>query len=290
MPARQPFTSLCQAIQRPTTCGRADLHVHTTHSDGTYTPAQVVELAGRCGLAAVAITDHDTLNGVAPARGVAVWSGVQVIAGVEITAEFLGRELHLLGYFVRLDDGLLNSALERLREHRAGRFWEMVKRLRDCGVSFGEEELRNGATAGALGRRHLAELLIKARRAGTVREAFHRYLKEGGRVAVPKVRLAVDEAIALVRGAGGVASWAHPSYDCTREALLTLRDAGLGAVEANYPSFRTSRVRELRRLAAELGLAVTAGSDCHGPGHPSRAVGACTLTAEEFASLSRKTG
>src|SRR4051794_10506667 len=112
MPARQPFTSLCQAIQRPATCGRADLHIHTTHSDGTYTPAQIVELAGRSGLAAVAVTDHDPLSGVAPARAAAVGSDVQVIAGVEITAEFLGRELHLLGYFVRLDNGPLNAALQ----------------------------------------------------------------------------------------------------------------------------------------------------------------------------------
>lgn len=102
---------------------------------------------------------------------------------------------------------------------------------------------------------------------------------------VPKLRLPVVEAIARVRGAGGVASWAHPSYDCTRETLTALRSGGLAAVEANYAGFRPGRVRELRALAAEVGLAVTAGSDCHGPGHPSRAVGACTLTAAELATL-----
>src|SRR5262249_11039052 len=150
-------------IQRPRTSGRVDLHVHTTHSDGTYTPAQVVELAGRCGLAALAVTDHDTLAGVVPARAAAVGTGINIIAGVEITAEFLGRELHLLGYFVRLDDNALNGALQRLRDHRSSRFWDMVERLNRCGVSFDDAELRASSGAGALGRRNLAELLVKAR-------------------------------------------------------------------------------------------------------------------------------
>jgi predicted metal-dependent phosphoesterase TrpH len=285
MPARQPFTALCQAIHRPRTSGRADLHIHTTFSDGTYTPAQVVELARRSGLAALAITDHDTLDGIAPTRDAAFGSGLNVIAGVEITTEFLNKELHLLAYFVPLDDADLNAALKRLRDHRTERFWDMVERLRGCGVSFAEEELRAQAGSGALGRRHLAELLVRSRRAGTVREAFQRYLGDSGRIVVPKLRLPVEKALALVGRAGGVASWAHPSYDCTRETLTTLRRGGLDAIEANYPGFRPSRVRELRTMAAELGLAVTAGSDCHGPGHPSRAVGACTLTVEEFAGL-----
>ena len=207
MPARQPFTALCQAAMRPRTSGRADLHLHTTHSDGSYTPVQVVELARRSGLAAVAITDHDTLAGVLPARTAAVGTEVKVIAGVEITAEFLGRELHLLGYFVNLEDGPLNAALERLRTARVGRFWDMVERLRACGVSLDEQELRTRAESGALGRRHIAEMLIQARRAGSMREAFQRYLGDKGRIAVPKLRLPVEEALTLVRGAGGVAAW-----------------------------------------------------------------------------------
>src|SRR5437660_10046721 len=106
MPARQPFTALCQLSARRRLAGRADLHVHTTHSDGTYTPAQVVELARRAGLAAVAVTDHDAVGGVAAARSAAGGDG-EVVAGVEITAEFRGRELHLLGYFFRPDEGPL---------------------------------------------------------------------------------------------------------------------------------------------------------------------------------------
>ncbi|MBY0528529.1 MAG: PHP domain-containing protein [Gemmataceae bacterium] len=290
MPAYQPFTALCQAISQPRTSGRADLHIHTVHSDGLYTPVEVIDLARRSGLAAVAITDHDTLEGVAPARAAAVGTTVSVISGVEITAERDGKELHLLGYFVNAEDAALGTALERLRAHRVGRFWEMVERLRGCGVSLDDEELQAQAAAGVLGRRHLALMLVKSRRAGSVREAFTRYLGDRSRLNVPKLRLPVAEAIALVRGAGGVASWAHPTYDCTRDSLMALRDQGLGAVEANYPSFRQTRMRELRAWAVELGLAVTAGSDCHGPGHPSRAVGACSLTAGELEQVRSMAG
>src|SRR5947209_3426979 len=134
MPARQPFTRLCQAAARGRCQDRADLHVHTTSSDGGYTPAEVVDLAIRSGLAGVAVTDHDTLDGIPAARAAAAGAPVEVIAGVEITAEYDGRELHLLGYFLRLDDAPLLSALARLRAHRAGRFWDMAERLRRCGL------------------------------------------------------------------------------------------------------------------------------------------------------------
>jgi hypothetical protein len=234
----------------------------------------------------MAITDHDTFGGVPEAQA-AAGSDLEVVPGVEISAEHAGRELHLLGYFIRPDDAALRSALRGLRKHRAERFWEMVERLRRCGVSVDEAELRAYAGDGVLGRRNLAEFLVRTRRTGTVREAFVRYLGDDGRVVLPKVRLEVAEAIALVRGAGGVASWAHPPYDCSREGLAALQRLGLAAVEADYPAHRQARRRELRRWAAELGLAVTGGSDCHGPGHAHRAVGACSVTAEEFDTLRR---
>jgi predicted metal-dependent phosphoesterase TrpH len=283
MPARQPFTALCQLAARGRYAGRVDLHLHTTHSDGAYTPEQVVELARRAGLSAAAITDHDTLGGVASAQAAAAGSGVEIVAGVEITAEYQQRELHLLGYFVALDYAPLTEALEELRLHRAARFQEMIERLRQRGVSFTGEERHVQGAPEALGRRHLAEMLVRTRRVATVREAFQRYLGDRGGVAAPKKRLPVAEAIALVRAAGGVAAWAHPSYDGTWEQLVELRDFGMGAVEVEYPNLRRSRTLELRAWAERLGLAITGGSDCHGPGR--RGVGSCTISAEEFARL-----
>src|SRR5438270_10600399 len=127
--------------------------------------------------------------------------------------------------------------------------------------------------------------MVKAGRARSVGEAFARYLGDHARAAVPKTRLPVAEAIALVRQAGGVAAWAHPSYDCNGENLRDLRRLGLGALEVNYPAFRAGRIQELRALATALDLAVTGGSDCHGPDQPKRAVGACTVTSEELERL-----
>jgi predicted metal-dependent phosphoesterase TrpH len=289
MPRRQPFTALCQAAAQPRSAGRSDLHVHTIHSDGAYTPAQVVDLAHRSGLASVAITDHDTLEGVPHAQRAAEGRGVEIVPGAEISTEHNGRELHLLAYFVRLDDPGLTEALQRLRAHRSERFCEMAERLRSCGVSLDGEEVATRAKMGAVGRRHLAMMMVDAGRVATVREAFARFLGDRGRVTVAKSRLPVREALALVRGAGGIASWAHPIYDGIREGLVELRSWGLAALEVDYPSCRPSRSRELRALAAAMGLAVTGGSDCHGPGHFRQNVGAHGITAAELESLRRLT-
>jgi 3',5'-nucleoside bisphosphate phosphatase len=280
MPAKQPFTYLCQQLARGPRAGRADLHLHTTASDGAYTPAEVVSLARRSGLAAIAVTDHDTLAGVGPARAAAAGASLEVIAGVEITCEFRGKELHLLGYFVDVEDRPLLDALATVCEGRAARFGAMVERLRQAGVSVEVE----GLEAHSLGRRHLAELLVAQGKAGSVREAFQRWLRDGAACCVAKRRIAVGEAIRLVRAAGGVAAWAHPPYDGeTRSALGELAAMGLGGVEAEYPETGRAQRATMRRWAAELGLAVTGGSDCHGPG--PRAIGTATISDEELERL-----
>ncbi|MBI1916175.1 MAG: PHP domain-containing protein [Planctomycetes bacterium] len=284
MPAQQPFTALCRLVAeaRPHP-DRADLHLHTTHSDGSYTPAQVVELALRSGLCAIGITDHDTIEGVAPARAAAAGTGLEVIAGVEISTAHQGRELHLLGYFVSTEDTALSQALEELRRRRVERFHEMIERLREQGVSLAETKMPPEPQA--LGRRHLAELLVRQGKVSTVREAFLRYLHDGGQAVVPKQLLPVAEAIRRVRGAGGVASWAHPPDRCTREHLSELCDLGLGALEAEYPGFRPARVRKLRAWASELGLAVSGGSDCHGPDSAHHTVGVRSVSRAELDAL-----
>ena len=286
MPARQPFTTLCQSLARPRTHGRADLHVHTTCSDGVYAPAQIVDLARRSGLAALAITDHDTLAGIAPAQQ-APATALEIIAGVEITAEHRGAELHLLGYFVRLDDDALNAALNRLQLSRANRFREMIERLRSHGVFLDAGTTCAHSAQTTLGRRHVAELLVQARKAANVREAFQRWLGDHGRINVPKECLPVAEAIALVRQAGGVAAWAHPPYDAPKDALPELAALGLQAVEVDYPRCKPSQGRQLRAWAGEFGLAITGGSDCHGPDAPVRGLGSCGVTRGELEALRR---
>lgn len=273
MPVRQPFTTLCRSLAQNRHAGWIDLHVHSTASDGSYTPAQVVDLARRTGLAGVALTDHDTLDGI-PGAQAAAGTSLEIIPGVELTAEYNGREIHVLGYFMSLEDTSLSAALARLREHRVGRLWEIVDRLGACGIHLDRSAVAQYVGTGALGRRRLAEYLVRAGVVSTIRDAFHRYLRDGGRACVPKLRLPVAEALTLIRGAGGVAAWAHPSDDCTREALADLQPLGLAALEVHYPSHRPARIRELQALADDCGLVTTGGSDCHGPGRPGRTIGA----------------
>jgi predicted metal-dependent phosphoesterase TrpH len=280
----QPFTALCQGLAELKAPSRADLHVHTTESDGVYTPAQVVDLARRVGLAAVAITDHDALAGAALARATPK-SGLEIINGVEVTAENQDREVHLLGYFVRDDDVPLNTALAQLRFSRRERFHAMANKLRGCGAAIREEALVAADGGGSLGRRNLAELLYAGGRVGSVREAFDRYLGDGGPADLPKERLPIDRAIALVRAAGGVTSLAHPRATLELSDLKQLRDRGLQALEVEYPTHRANRVRELREWAASLDMAITGGSDCHGPEPLYRGIGCRSITIDELDSL-----
>src|SRR5262249_28486475 len=157
---------------------------HTTFSDGFYSPSEIVELALRSGLSAIAITDHDTLEGIGPARLAAAGTDLEVIARVEISSQYEGRELHLLGYFVSTENASLQQALDELRRRRAERYREMIERLREQGVHLVESDLPGLTPPGSpgahsLGRRHLADLLVRQRKASTVREAFTRYLRDG---------------------------------------------------------------------------------------------------------------
>jgi predicted metal-dependent phosphoesterase TrpH len=284
MPRRSPFTNLARQLAALARPQRADLHVHTTASDGEFTPSQVVAHARQAGVAAVAVTDHDTLAGVAEARAAA--PELEVIAGVEISTSFNGREFHLLGYFVRTDHAELNAALARVCERRRERFREFVERLRAAGRDIPADRValvEQGAVS--LGRRHVAQLLVACGAARHRNEAFQRFVGPVRTGVGPKVLVPVEEAIRLVHAAGGVASLAHPPTDLGDEAFRTLAGYGLDALEAEYPWGRNSRSNALREAAARFGLAVSGGSDCHGPDPQHRMVGTHGVTVEELAAL-----
>jgi predicted metal-dependent phosphoesterase TrpH len=289
MPAGQPFTRLCQQLaQLRSEAQRADLHLHTCHSDGDWTPEEVVNRAGARGLGAIAITDHDTCSAIPAARAAASRSGLalEVIAGVEVTCAYRGQELHLLGYFLDPDEPALAAALAGLRQQRRDRFLEMSSRLVRVDLAVDQSELQAQLDSDqALGRRNLATMLVRAGKAATVGEAFAHYLHDGGPVDVPKQGLPVASALALVHAAGGVCSWAHPPQDIDMEQVNELRGLGLDALEAVYPTFTSARSRRLRDLAREAGLAITGGSDCHGPLPVSRAIGSWGLRRAELEAL-----
>jgi len=288
MPAGSPFTRLCQLASRPPNVDKIDLHTHSTFSDGEFTPEEVVERARRGGLAGVAITDHDTLLGFERAKA-AAGSAIEIIAGVEITTEFQGRELHLLGYFVDPQFPPLHDALASLRLARRTRFESMLERVQRAGLSIPEQavdQIRQGETA--LGRRHLARLLVDHGHARTLYDAFERFLNAANVGSIPKGRLPVAEAIALVRAAGGVSSWAHPPSGADREQARELQSYGLNALECDYPWARRSHGHKLRALAADLDLAITGGSDCHGPQPNNRAIGVRGVDRRELAKIKER--
>ncbi|APW64101.1 PHP domain-containing protein [Paludisphaera borealis] len=263
----------------------ADLHVHTTHSDGSCSPAEVVVAAAGVGLAALAITDHDTISALAVARPEADRLGVELISGVELTCEYDGREIHVLGYFFRDDDPDLLDAMSRLRTGRASRFQAMAERLTELGMVVDLAAVRRCFPRAVLGRRHLAEYLARTKQVAGVREAFNRFLADGRPACAAKLMLDAREAIGLIRNAGGVASWAHPPYNLRLESLRTLAEAGLQAIETAGPGIQNRVGRRFRDWAVTLDLVPTAGSDFHAPDRPGRWVGAITTSDADLDRL-----
>jgi hypothetical protein len=283
LPRRSPFTEVPGRLAELARPRRADLHIHTTESDGEYTAPHVVTLARQMGLVAIAITDHDTITNPEGTMG---GDDIEVIPGVEISSRYRDREVHLLGYFIRTDDPELNRALAQLRAARRDRFREFVSRLARAGTPLSAErvDLVENATS-SLGRRHLARLVVECGFARTRVEAFHRHLGPLTRTLAPKVLLPVEEAIDLVRAAGGVASLAHPPPDMTDADFSALAGMGLRALEAEYPWGRSSRSRHLREAARKLRLAISGGSDCHGPDPASRRIGSHGIASDELTVL-----
>jgi 3',5'-nucleoside bisphosphate phosphatase len=267
---------------RPSSSRRpgADLHVHTTHSDGVCSPCEVVVAAARVGLSALAITDHDTVSALSVARPEAARWGIELIGGVELTCDYEDREFHILGHFIRDDDPALLTAMAALRDGRARRFEAMAARLEALGLSIDLEAVRKASPRAALGRRHLADYLTRTRQVPDIRQVFARYLGDGGPATVAKPRLDAREAIALIRGAGGVAALAHPPHDLRQSTFQALAEAGMRAVEVDGPGFSNGKSRRLRDTADRLGLIAVAGSDFHAADRAGRWVGAITTPGD----------
>lgn len=263
----------------------ADLHVHTTHSDGACTPGDVVRSAASVGLGAIAITDHDTLSAVAVARPEALRVGVELIAGIELTAERDGKEIHLLGHFVRDDDPGLLSVTADLRARRAQRIEAMVERLISLNLRVDLAAIRRTFPRATIGRKHLADWLVLTRQVANPRDAFARYLGNDGPAQVPKPRVPWREAITLIRRAGGVAGLAHPPFDLRQCTLIEMAKAGLRAIEVAGPGVDRKCGLRWRGWADELKLAPIAGTDFHAPDRPGRWVGAVVTPAEDLERL-----
>ncbi|MDH7568138.1 MAG: PHP domain-containing protein [Armatimonadota bacterium] len=256
---------------------RADLHTHTTFSDGALTPAQLVALAQEMGLAAVGVTDHDSVDGVPEAMEAGQRLGVWVVPGVEISTEASEQEVHLLGYFLDPYHAPLRAALRQLREGRLRRGEEMVTRLRALGIDVDMKRLLELAgEQGSVGRPHLAQALVELGAAESIDEAFRLYLRRGRPAYVRRQKLAPEQAISLVRDAGGVPVLAHPAPAQRDECIPGWVRTGLCGIETRHPDHDEEDVIRYCDLARRFGLIATAGSDFHRHEGRRRRLGACT--------------
>jgi len=259
--------------------GFVDLHTHSTASDGILPPERVVEAAAKCGLSAIALTDHDTIDGVIAAKEAGERLGIRVIAAVELSAFLDEHEVHLLALHVsRLER--LEERLKELRALRYSRGERIVEKLNALGIPITFDEVLQQSAGGAVGRPHIARALMARGVVHDFREAFARYLGGSGAAFVPKDKLSLEDAIAIAHEAGALAVWAHPGDAGRRERLEPLIAAGLDGVEIRHPGHSRDDIKRLQALCDFFDLVPSGGSDWHGGDEGQRRLGVMNVPVD----------
>jgi predicted metal-dependent phosphoesterase TrpH len=242
-----------------------DLHLHSTCSDGSDSPARVVERAAALGIAAIALTDHDTLGGVSEAAAAAERLGLGFVPAVEVSTHFSGREIHVLAYGVQPGHAAFEAFLAPVREGRATRATAILVRLRDLGFEIAMDDVAGSVGEHSVGRMHIALLLKQRGHTKTTQEGFDRYLNFGRPAYVPKPLPPTAEAITVIQAAGGLAVLAHPGLGkSTHKQLPKLLALPFDGIEAYHIAHTPAQTERFLHAAAERGLLITGGSDCHG--------------------------
>lgn len=242
----------------------ADLHLHTVYSDGTRTPEQVVAQARRLGFSAIALTDHDTVEGCGPTAAECAAAGLEFLSGTELTAEQDGNEIHILGYCIDTENRRFLEEIGKFQQVRQNRIREMVARLNHLDVPLEAQTVFQLANCRSPGRPHVARALVEAGLCGDLDEAFDRFLKKNRPAWVPKFKMSAAHAIELIHGAGGVAVMAHPGLNRTDEVIPAMAEAGLDGLECFHTKHSAATAEYYLQLADRYRLLVTGGSDCHG--------------------------
>ncbi len=255
-----------------------DLHVHTNASDGSFPPEEVIRLAGEAGMTAIAVTDHDNVNGLPRALAAAKEQGVEVIPGIELSAEYKGIELHILGYFIDPKAESLRGLLEVALANREVRNRKICARLREEGIEVTMEELRQRHPGTVLGRPHIGLLMMEKGYVSSVRQSFREYMGKGAKCYIPKVSMPLEQAVSRIIHAGGVPVLAHPfQYELSepelRELIELVKTLGVRGMECEYARYDARQRQYLCDLAAEYGLIITSGSDYHGTPKPDILMG-----------------
>lgn len=267
-----------------------DLHSHTTSSDGEYPPFDLVSLAASAKITTLAVTDHDTVAGLEECSRAAATLGLQLVPGIEITAFLHRREIHVLGHFIDPAEAKLAGFAAKLKVEREVRMNQMVKKMQQLGFPVTMEQVSTLAGDAHFARPHLARVMVELGYCTSTKEAFNRFLGDGKPGAVPRYEVSAADAIALIRGAGGVATLAHPGVSrIEAHDLEALTKVGLSGVEVDHSDHPPSLREKFRGIARKLDLVSTAGSDFHGEKvAPNRKFGEVTMVPEEFERLKQR--
>jgi predicted metal-dependent phosphoesterase TrpH len=242
-----------------------DLHMHSTFSDGLKTPTELVRMAAANGLKAISLTDHDSVSGIPELLSASAESNLEVLSGCELSCEFDGRDLHVLGYGVDHEHVAFGNTLQKFRDTRHERGLKIIEKLNALGVDITVEEVLARAEGAALGRPHVAAVLVEKGIVSRVAEAFDKYIAEGGPAYVPKYKMTASDAVNHIHGAGGLAFTAHPGIFLENESELhQMLDEGFDGIEVYHPKHDARRRASLKAIADERGLLVSGGTDYHG--------------------------
>ena len=263
----------------------ADLHLHTQFSDGTFTPEELVLYAQKSGLACIALTDHDTVEGCARAAAACAPVRMEYIPGAELTAEHEDIEVHILGYFLDTENQVLLDRIAQFQTVRQRRIHEMVAALNKLGVPLRVEAVFALANCKSPGRPHVARALVKEKLIGSLDEAFERFLKKGRPAWVPKTKMSALESVELIHQAGGLAVMAHPGLNRSDEIIPDLVAAGLDGIECFHTKHSTTMSERYLEIAEKHNLLVTGGSDCHGFSKARPLIGTVKLPYEHVEKL-----
>lgn len=244
-----------------------DLHMHTTASDGTFTPEQLVDYFSSRGYRAVSVTDHDAWDAISPVTELARKVGLEVIPGIELSTAVGDAEIHLLGYFIDYLDPEFQRQISHFKEARIERARKIVEKLKELGVHIEAERVLELARTASVGRPHVARALLEEGYVGSSDEAFARYLRSGAPAYVPKPFLSTAEACRIVHSVGGLCFYAHPGIENRDELIEQFAAEGLDGIEAWHSKHSPAQVKHYQELAKRYGLLVSGGSDSHGPEH-----------------------
>lgn len=255
----------------------ADLHLHTVFSDSTYTPVQLVETAQKAGLTCIALVDHDTVKGIKPLLRAAKSKNIEVLPGIELSAEYEGQEIHILGYLIDYNDKRLIKKLRVLRANRIARVRKIAEKLKGIGISLKPRAVFALARGATVGRMHVALAMVKEGLVKSTAEAFARFIGDKGPAYVLDFKLSPSEAISLIRGAGGIPVLAHPYLIKQEDLMHKIINEGIMGLEVYYPQHSKAMVKAYLKLAGKYNLLVTGGSDCHGSSKPFVKIGSVKI-------------